>query len=376
MLRKLIILIVFFCVLDANAQLLDKEALQFSGDFRFRVEQDWDSFKSDGTKRTDRTRFRYRFRLQTLYTHKNWIQGGARIRTGNRNDQQGPHVTLGGDGGEFSTIELGFEKAYIQFYNKNWKLWLGKNTFPFYKQNELFWNDNVFPEGIAVQFKQLFKEKQLNSLNINLGHFVVFSQNESLDQDSYITAGQVKMSLFNNTFLFYPGFFYFNAIANIPDQKGTFVQNYSILNLGMKTYFSKKKKMSLGLDLYSNFEDLDTENIPVEFENEKIGYVVSFQLGDLKKDKSWRMGIYYTYLEKYAIVDYFAQNDWARWDYSSFEAKGSRLSNFKGVELTVTYKLNSRLNFVFRGFRVKQIKKLGQEFETGSRARLDLNFKF
>ncbi|MCK8522352.1 putative porin [Aquimarina sp. D1M17] len=376
MIRKFFVLVSVFCAFHSSAQLIEKDALRFSGDFRFRVEQDWDSNKSDGTKRDDRTRYRYRFRLQTVYNYKDWIQAGARIRTGNRNDQQGPHVTLGGNGGEFSLIELGLEKAYVQFYNKNWKAWLGKNVFPFYKQNELFWNDNVFPEGISVQYKHFFEDKTVSEIDVNLGHFVILSQNKSLDEDSYLVAGQVKANLFNDRLILYPGIFYFNDIADVPDGKGTFLQNYAILNVGAKFSISKKRNISLGIDLYSNFESLDNENIPVGFEDEKLGYVVGLQMGNMKKEKTWKLGLFYTYLEKYAIVDYFAQNDWARWDYSSFEATGSRLSNFKGVELCIGYQINRKLNLIFRGFRVEQIKKLGEELETGSRARLDLNFKF
>ena len=52
--------------------------LSFNGDFRFRVEQDWNSKKSDGTFRDDRTRLRYRLRAGVEYTDK-WFKTGFRI---------------------------------------------------------------------------------------------------------------------------------------------------------------------------------------------------------------------------------------------------------------------------------------------------------
>ncbi len=41
--------------------------LTFTGDFRFRIEQDWNSKKSDGTYRENRSRLRYRFRFGANY---------------------------------------------------------------------------------------------------------------------------------------------------------------------------------------------------------------------------------------------------------------------------------------------------------------------
>jgi len=67
----------------------------FEGDFRFRVEQDWNSKNAQGNFRDDRTRLRYRVRAGLKYQHNNWASAGIRIRTGNPNKQQDPQLTLG-----------------------------------------------------------------------------------------------------------------------------------------------------------------------------------------------------------------------------------------------------------------------------------------
>lgn len=41
--------------------------LQFTGDFRFRVEHDWNSQNENGQRRNDRSRLRYRFRFGAQY---------------------------------------------------------------------------------------------------------------------------------------------------------------------------------------------------------------------------------------------------------------------------------------------------------------------
>ena len=84
--------------------------LSFTGDFRFRIEQDWNSRKSDGAYRDDRTRLRYRVRFGFNYQYNQWISFGARIRTGNPIKQQDPQLTLGDGFKEFSTLPIGFEK--------------------------------------------------------------------------------------------------------------------------------------------------------------------------------------------------------------------------------------------------------------------------
>ncbi len=374
--KKISVLCLFFSFLFVQSQDSQKKELQFSGDFRFRAEHDWDSKKGDGLYREDRSRLRYRFRLQAIYTYKDWAQIGARVRTGSINDQQGPHITLGGQGGEFSTIQAGFEKLYFHARYKGLSGWLGKNTFPFYKQNELFWNDNVFPEGVAVSYTIPLKTEVLNKIQVNMGHFIVTSQNETLDKDSYFQGLQLVTRLWDHSVIIYPSFFNFHKLPNIPDAAGSFTIDYNIAAIGIQMNLLKKKSLAVGLDLYKNVSTLDIPQIPADLRNDKGGIVFNIIYGQLKKPKNWMFGLYYAYLEKYAIVDYFAQNDWARWDYSSFDATGSRLSNMKGFEVRIGYAINEKLNLVFRGYYTEQIALEASVIETGSRARIDLNFKF
>ncbi len=379
MFKKISVAIVFLLTtaIQSQSQNFQDKKIQFSGDFRFRGEHDWDSQKGDGSYREDRSRLRYRFRLQAKYNYKNWAEIGARIRTGNLRDQQGPHTTLGGGEGEFSTLQVGLEKVYFSAHYHQFTGWIGKNTFPFYKQNELFWNDNVFPEGIALSYKILLNLKLVNSIEINSGHFIIGSNNKTFDEDSYFQGVQVRVKdILNQKIHLYPGFFYFNQVSNIPDKKGDFKLDYSIVTVGLEYEFSLKKRLVFGVDFYKNLEDLGTSEIPLALIEEKDGYVMNVKFGKLRKANDWILNVYYAHIGKYAIVDYFAQNDWGRLDYSSFDATGSRLSNTKGFELRIGYAINEKMNLIFRGYQIEQIKKEADFLETGSRARVDFNFKF
>tara|TARA_R110002049_G_scaffold232088_8_gene404661 strand:+ start:16202 stop:16633 length:432 start_codon:yes stop_codon:yes gene_type:complete len=131
----------------------EESKLSFYGDFRFRIEQDWNSKKSDGTYRDDRSRLRYRGRLGLNYFVNQNTSMGVRIRTGDPKKQQDAQLTLGDANKEFGTLPIGFEKIFFQTNYKGFFTWIGKNTFPFNKNNELFWSDNVYPEGVFLKKK-------------------------------------------------------------------------------------------------------------------------------------------------------------------------------------------------------------------------------
>ena len=351
--------------------------ITFAGDFRFRLEQDWNSRKSDGSYRDDRSRIRYRFRFGMNYQLEEWAEIAMRIRTGFHEKQQDPHLTLGEGFDEYSSIPIGFDKLFFKANYKNFMAWIGKNTFPFEKQNELFWSDNVYPDGIFINGLFPFESSFIQSLQLNGGHFILATSGTTFDQDQYFQGIQAVTSHFNNRLTIFPSFYYFHEMPNIPDGNETYNLDYSILQIGTKATIIENPAVKLGVDYYHNFEDLkNNDSIPQQFRNQKEGVVISTSVGDLKEKGDWRFSAYFTYLERYATVDYFAQNDWARWDYSSQGSPDGRLSNFKGVELRVGYLIRKNFRLKLRYFIVEQLVPYGDSKETGQRIRLDLDIGF
>jgi len=352
--------------------------LVFSGDFRFRIEHDWNSVKSNGVLREDRSRMRFRFRIGSVFTLDKYSSFGGRIRTGNLNDQQGPHVTLGGDKGEFGLVQMGFEKLFYQFNAKNLEGWIGKNTIPLKKLNELFWNDNVYPEGIGLKYKVLeHTGKLFNQLSINSGYFIIKSSNQTFNNDSYLLITQFDFKLLKNRVNIFPGLYVFREIGNFPDAKHTFTLDYSIFHLGCNINLDNNSKFNLGLELYSNLQDYSNlDSISQPFKNQKNGIVISAKYGELEKKGDWLFHLYYAHLQKFSIVDYFAQNDWVRWDYSNIGATGARISNFQGLEFRVGYAFQEHLSLNLRTYFVEELIKTGAFKENGNRIRLDMNISF
>lgn len=364
--------------LIAQKDSTDYKKLELTGDFRFRIEHDWNSRKTDGTFRNDRSRLRYRTRFGFNYTIDKHSSFGARVRSGNINGQQGPHVTLGGNNGEFGLVQLGFEKLFYNYRRDDFSGWIGKNSIPLKKLNEIFWNDNVFVEGMGIRYNLINgPNPTLNQLNINLGHFIIQSSSETFNKDSYLQLMQLDMSLINNKLNIFPTVYNFKRIGNYPDGEQTYVQDYLILHLGSEVIFNNNPRMSLGVEYYTNLSDYSNHNnISSKLKDQKNGLVLTVKYGSLKNSGNWLFILYYAKIEKYAVVDYFAQNDWVRWDYSSVGATGSRISNFEGFEFRIGYAINEKFNLVLRTYKVEQLLQTSEFKENGDRIRLDMNIGF
>lgn len=380
--RVILPILLLIAALEVSGQSISwgdssQHKLRFTGDFRFRIEHDWNSRKSDGTYREDRSRLRLRLRFGMEYTYKDWAAVGWRVRTGTILNQQDPHITIGSSAGEFSILQMGFEKAYFEARHKWLKAWIGKNTFPFYKHDELFWNDNVFPGGVAVMTRFPIESSWIDELDINAGHFIGIANNTSFRSDGFFEGVQIMSKHFDDRLYLPVGLFYFNKVATVPDGQSDLYLKYSILNVAPTVQILKKPFLSMGLDYYVNLADMSgSQGADPEFLDQNHGYVANIRLGELKEKGDWAVHVYYAYIERYSIVDYYAQNDWARWDYSGQNATGSRLSNFKGVELRLAYALGKNWNLFMRAFLVEQLIPLGTHIENGSRIRLDMDIGF
>lgn len=350
--------------------------LTISSDFRFRLEQDWNSRRPDGSFRDDRFRARYRFRFGVDFEASEKQTFGFRFRTGFANKQQDPQLTLGDGFGEFNVLPFGFEKIYYQYQSDRFMLWLGKNTFPFEKQNELFWSDNVYPEGAASHYYLNDPNSAKYSIRLTAGHFFIRANN-TLSENESLSAFQLLLKNKNERFKVFPGFYYFNNIPNVPDGAGTFKLNYAIAHLGLATKPSSTIPLSLELDLYSNLEDYTSyDSIVQEFTEDKFGVTAAASFGRKKAKGDWFYKLTYTYLEQYSILDIMAQNDWARWDYSAYNSPDGRLSNMQGVEGVISWMISDKAALTVKYYHVLQLRKYGVALETNDRIRFDLDIKF
>ncbi|MCF8714709.1 putative porin [Joostella atrarenae] len=235
----------------------------------------------------------------------------------------------------------------------------------------------MFPEGVALNGKFNFKNQFLESLEINTGHFIIATNSTDFTADSYFQGLQLVTSFWEDRLVFFPAMYYFNNIPDVPDGNETYSLNYAIANIGFQIVMMKEKNIKLEVDFYQNLNNLSVNNFVSQvFRNQKKGIVTATGMGKLNKKGDWKTLVTYTYLERFAAVDFLAQNDWARWDYSSQGSPDGRLTNFKGLELMVGYALRENMNLTMRFFTVNQLVSTGLKTETGNRIRLDFNIGF
>ncbi len=344
--------------------------IDFSGDIRLRYERDWDSQNASGAPRQDRNRGRLRARVSAQYAIDADWSAGVRIRTGNTSSQQSPHLTFSADNGGTDDLEGLFDKYYLRYKNGDQSFWIGRNSFPFWQQNEFFWDDDVTPTGVAASFESSVGTGKMTT---TLGAFKLPDGGNGLNGS--LLSGQLKYSAptANGQLTLAAGLHSFsgeNGAKNLRNRNGD--RDYLIGVLGAQwTTPVEDRPLALGLDLFHNFENYtasDAAPLSANQADETSGYVFSAKYGQLKNAGEWQVGYYYAHIETFAVNSSFAQDDWVRFG-SATQTDGSDCA---GHEARVSYALSKQLNLVARLFIVEAITSQ----QDGKRFRVDLNWKF
>ena len=120
------------------------------GDFRLREEY---TFRRDD--KPDRNRVRVRFRFGVNLQVSEELQVGVRVRTGDPDDPNSPHQTLGS---VFNSFELNLDRAFVTYapaWAPGFRITGGKFAHPFYRNpvyGELIMDGDVQPAGGAAGY--------------------------------------------------------------------------------------------------------------------------------------------------------------------------------------------------------------------------------
>ncbi len=356
----------------ADYTLDDEGKWKAYGDFRLRFEDDWDSVRANGNERSNRARTRIRARLGFKWNPIPEIQVGGRLRSGSIDSQQSPHITIY----DFSNNKRGDkhilpDKWFVKgTYDPAWA-WAGRNGFPFWKQNELFWNDDVTPLGGAAGASF---SPDIGKVSINAGFFALADGGVNFNGKT-LAAGQVVYSteIGGFTLTGAAGVFAFDGEDGAEFlRNGNGARDYTIWvgNLQLKTKLGGVP-VKLGVDGMHNSENYSAAD-PVAFtaanRDETSGFVANVTVGQLKKGGDWLAAYYYAYIETLSVNASYAQDDWIRFG----NANQTDSSDFKGHEFRLAYAIASNANLVARLYLVDAITSV----QDGKRFRIDFNIKF
>lgn len=364
-------LICFFTPALAADAAKTSSPLTFSGDIRLRFERDWDSQNGAGVTRADRNRLRARARLSLGYKFSDAWSLGARARTGNTASQQSPHLTFHSNDAVTDDLESAFDRYFVQFKQDGLTAWAGRNTTPFWQQNEMFWDEDVTPTGVALTHDGKFAA---GNLTATAGAFGL--PDGMNDLNGTLIGGQLKygQKYPDGQLTLAAGLYSFDGkrgATHLRNRNGVRGYLVGVLSAQWSHPLDTGLPLVLGADLIKNFEDYDaTGALPfaARHADETGGWVLSIAYGQTKNPGDWHFHWSYARIETLALNASYAQDDWARFG----SATQSDLTDIKGHELRYTYVITKTLNVQARLFLVDAITSI----QDGKRFRVDLNWRF
>ena len=355
-------------------------ALELFGDFRLRLEQDWDSLQGDGTKRDDRLRLRIRLRGGFEYRFNSRWTAKVQARSGPNQSQQSPHITIHDfDGGTTGPYEFNLDHWFVRFREGGFEAWAGRNLPSFLHQDDLFIFDNVTYAGIGGSYTRDFDD---DSLYVSFNYVALPTGMRDFSGEAVISQLGWQRRFDDSQFSAAIGYRFSNADPDDPSGNLLLTENntrdYRELNLQLQ-YRSGLlgQPLLLGADLMHNTADYDgaAPGSFSEFHRDHVdGYVLEVLVGG-KEPGDWQFGYFYSHIEALAANSSYVQDDWVRWG----NANQVRATNLRGSELRVLYTARQNLNVFARLFFVDAIDLLQPGdvgLETGNRFRIEINWSF
>jgi len=352
------------------------------GDFRVRLEQDWDSLNGDGTKREDRLRLRVRLRAGLDFKFSEHWNAFVSVRTGPHKSQQSPHITIYDfDGGPEGPYEANFDRWFLKYENKGFHIWAGRNELSFWHQDDLFVFDNITYPGAGIGYDHRFGNGALTS-HLN---YVALPAG-MLDTAGTGVIGQLA---WHQELSDHSGFRVSTAVAFTnadPDEPAGDIlltdnntRDYSVIELSAE-YHNQAfgKRLLVGGNVARNFENYT--NAPPgsfsEFHQDDLNkWVMELKWGNMGTPGDWLFAYYYAYIEALATNSSYISDDWVRWG-DVYQVRGT---NLKGSEFRARYTIRLNQNILARLFFIDAIDLLepgDTTKETGNRLRVDYNIAF
>lgn len=345
------------------------------GDLRLRMESDFNGETATGFQVDDRTRARIRARTGLKYTPNDWLAFDTRIRTGSNASHQSPHITVFDfNDNPRGDADINFDKWYVGAKRDDAWAWAGRNSFPFWSQDEIFWDEDATLLGAAGGVSHTFGD--IGTVSASAGYFAL--PVGMRDFSGHLAAGELIYSKKINdvTYSFGGALFGFRPDRSDGDAakllNGNGLRPYTIATLNAKTDWTFKDiPLTAEIDLLHNLQDYsatDSNAFTALNHEQRDGYVLSLKAGDTDKQGHWLAGYYYAYIEALAVNSSYAQDEWVRWG----SGGETRSNNMQGHQFNLGYAITDDFNVLARLYLAEAITTQ----ERGDRFRIDFNYKF
>ncbi len=338
---------------------------KLTGDFRLRYQ--WDD--RDGSYQRNRFRFRARLALETK------IADTLKVVFGIASGPTDPRSTNQTMSDVFSHKQLNIDLAYAEWTPYAWvKVTGGKMKNPVYTVDQLIWDSDIRPEGVAAQFNQKFTDGVSGFLNTGV---FILGENAKDNNNPYMFVIQpgIEWRITDCTKLKYA-----LGWTDIPNIEGKVPLAYSALT---NTYENNKKGVKVykeGYNLLTMTGDLgfknpfyNTINYAALFgeyvhntavSKNNSGFMTGFYFGDEKvTDKNqWQFKYSFRRLESDAVLDVLPDSDFY-----------GGITGAYGHKVTFDYGLMKNVWFETNYYRTEKIKSKEQPENV---LQTDLNFKF
>ena len=280
--------------------------LEWSGDFRGRLENFWYDRDDFGTDTSDRTRGRYRLRIGAKAKVNEVVTAGFRIASGD-GDHRSTNQSFG-SGDDFDNDGLYIDKAYAELKvpgrylpeGMSAKSIVGKQSNPFRWKNGkdfMIWDGDITPEGVGIKIAGSPGENL--SLFGNAGYFIVDEESSSKDPHVFGIQGGFSLLAVEDVEVGGRASFYDWRSVDDPfltrtNESGSLITgqgDYQVIELAAYSRFTHHENWPVLL--YGHFAQNLEADSPGGTSDEDIGWGVGVEIGDKKKYVMVGGGYYY-----------------------------------------------------------------------------------
>lgn len=353
------------------------------GDLRNRLESDWDSQRSDGTRRDDRDRYRIRARLGIEWRPDHHWMVRVRGRTGSHRAQQSAHLTLHDfDGGRADRFDAVLDQWFLQGKFDRISLWAGRNDFPFFygsESQEFIWDKDATLTGGFASWTIG------DRIAVGAGGFAL---PDGMDHwNGVLWAGQVvarqeiRGAWVLKAAASFLGIAGGAASGRLPDGNGS--RDYRIGLLSAQSLWTfgrapgRRGYVRLGLDGIRNlasYSSADPDPVTAGFHDARDGVTASAAVGIGQAEGhqrwDWELDYAYGHVEKLAVNASYAGDDLVRWGTRGQATASDLKAHQVGLHVWLWKDRHHTLELHTRAFVARALSSV----EDGKRFRLDLTY--